>query len=298
MSNRARVEEPARLVAPLVSTGWVAAHGDMPDVVVLEVDEEAGAYYTGHVPGSRKLDWLDDLRHPTRRTFLTPEGFEALMDRLGIGEDTHVVLYGDADNCFAASAYWVFRYYGHERVSLMDGGRHAWLLEQRPVSEEVPEPGSGRGYRVRGTDPRIRATRDQMLAEFVGAPDGTVVLDCRSSQEYAGRVVEMVDMPLERDRVLGHVPGARNLTSTELVDPDTGRLLPLPELRALYAERGVRDGVRVAVYCRVAERSALLWFTLHDLLGHPDVRNYDGGWAEYGALMDVPVERDPDQLSA
>ena len=280
-------------VPPLVSTAWVAERLDAQEFVLVEVDEEAGTYYEGHLPGARNADWLDHLQHPVRRAMLDEAAFEKLMDRFGITNDTHVVLYGDAWNFFAASAYWIFRFYGHRRLSLMDGGRQLWLAEDRKMSEVLPEAVAATGYRVREHRPQIRATRDDMLQRFVGAPAGTALIDCRTPEEYAGQVVQEVDLPVARHRMPGRIPGARHLATRELVDPTTGRLRPREELQALYAERGVTDEVEVAVYCRVAERSSLLWFVLEELLRHPHVRNYDGGWAEYGSLIDAPVERDP-----
>lgn len=277
-------------VPPLVSDEWLEERR-RGDLVLVEVDEDPGAYYAGHIPGACTLDWIDDLHHPAQRSFADAQRFGALMTRLGIGNDCHVVLYGDASNLFAASAYWLFRYHGHLRVSLLDGGRRWWAQRGHDLVEDTPARRSRPPYRVEPGNPQFRATRDELLARYVGAPPGTVLLDCRSPQEYDGQVTETVDLPVERQRAVGHVPGAVNLSSSMLVDPSTSRLLPVEQLRRLYTDRGVREDSDVAVYCRVAERSALLWFVLHDLLGHPDVRNYDGGWAEYGSLMDVPIER-------
>jgi thiosulfate/3-mercaptopyruvate sulfurtransferase len=276
-------------VPPLVSDEWLDEHRD--EIVLVEVDEEPARYYAGHIPGAYTVGWLDDLHHPVQRSFVDAEAFARLMTRVGVGNECHVVLYGDAHNYFAASAYWLFRYYGHQRVSLLDGGRGWWLLQGRELTEDTPRRMERPPYVVRTVNRRFRATRDEMLSRYVGAPPGTAVLDCRSVEEYDGKVVDMVDLPIERHRVSGHIPGAVHLSTSQLVDQATGRLLPVEELRRLYADRGVDQGVDVAVYCRVAERSALLWFTLHEVLGHPQVRNYDGGWAEYGSLMDVPIDR-------
>jgi thiosulfate/3-mercaptopyruvate sulfurtransferase len=283
--------QDGRTVPPLVSDEWLAEHYKDPDVVVLEVDEEPGVYYGGHIPGAHKLDWVDDLHHPLQRSFIEGEAFGQLMDRLGVGNDCHVVLCGDANNFFAASAYWLLRYNGHARVSLLDGGRRWWVRQGRELVDDEPTVQRRPRYVVEGRNPEFRATRDQVLERYLGAPDGTILLDCRTPGEYDGSGVDTTDLPVERHRAVGHIPGAVNLSTTLLVDESTGRLQPLEQLRRLYADRGVREDSDVTVYCRVAERSALLWFVLHELLEHPHVRNYDGGWAEYGSLMDVPVER-------
>jgi len=276
---------------PLVSTDWLARHGSDPDVVVLQVDAEASRYFEGHVPGALLVDWLDDLHAQVRRGYLDPEEMAALLGGLGVSIDTHVVLLGDSHNTYAACAYWLLRYHGHPRLSLVDGGTRAWALEGRPFVQEPDLPRATARYPVPTLDPTVRATRDDILDRFVGEQAHTALLDCRTPLEYEGRGARGVDLPVERHRVPGHVPGARNLDSVDVLDPDTHRFLPADVLRGMFAQRGVREDVEVALYCRLAERSSLLWFALHEILGHRAARNYDGGWAEYGSLMDVPVER-------
>jgi len=275
----------------LVSTAWLAEHAADPDVVVLQVDAEATRYYDGHVPGALLLSWLDDLHAPVRRGYLDADGIAELLGRLGVSPDTHVVVLGDAHNTYAAHAYWLLRYYGHPRLSLVDGGTRAWIAEGRPLSRDEDLPSAPVTYPVPGVDGTVRATRDDILDRFVGDHPGTALLDCRTPVEYEGRGATGVDLPVERHRVPGHVPGALNLNSVDVLEPETHRFLPVDVLRGMFADRGVHDGVEVALYCRLAERSSLLWFALHELLGHGAARNYDGGWAEYGSLMDVPVER-------
>ena len=274
----------------LVSTDWLAAHVDDPDVVVLQVDGEAARYYEHHVPGALPLDWLDDLHAPVRRGFVTAAGLAGLLGGLGISRETHVVVLGDTYNTYAANAFWVLRYYGHPRLSLLDGGTRAWSAEGRPCSSDVPTT-QPTDYPVPEPDPTVRATRDDILGRFLGGGEGTALLDCRTPVEYDGREARGVDLPVERHRVPGHMPGARNLDSVEVLDPETHRFLDREVLASMFAERGVRPETEVALYCRLAERSSLLWFALHEILGHRSARNYDGGWAEYGSLMDVPVER-------
>lgn len=275
---------------PLVSTAWLAEHADDPDVVVLQVDGEASRYFDGHVPGALLVCWLDDLHAPVERGYLAPPAMAALLGALGISRDTHVVMLGDSFNTYAACAYWLFRYHGHQRLSLVDGGTRAWAAEGRPFVQEPDLPRAQVEYPVPTVDPSVRATRDDILDRFVGGRPGTTLLDCRTPADYEGRGATGVDLPVERHRVPGHVPGARNLNSIDTLDPDTHRFLPRDVLERMFAERGVNEDVEVALYCRLAERSSLLWFALHEILGHRAARNYDGGWAEYGSLMDVPVE--------
>ncbi|MDP8961211.1 MAG: sulfurtransferase [Actinomycetota bacterium] len=274
----------------LVTTEWVAEHLEDPNVVVADVDEDISAYSKGHITGAVGFDWKKDFQHPVRRGFLDRQGFEKLMSRKGIGNDDHVVLYGGNNNWFAAYAYWYFRVYGHDRVSLMNGGRKKWELEGRELVEEEPER-QPTNYAAKAVDESIRARRDEMLANFVGAPSGTALIDVRSPEEYRGELLAPPHLPQEGAQVPGHIPGAANIPWAKAVNQETGEFLPVERLREIYEAVGVTLDKEVAAYCRIGERSAHTWFALHELLGYERVRNYDGSWTEYGSLVDVPVER-------
>jgi thiosulfate/3-mercaptopyruvate sulfurtransferase len=283
--------QEAPMADALVTTDWVAAHLEDPNVVIADVDEDTALYETSHIPGAIGFHWREDFQDPVRRTFLDQAGFEQLMDAKGISRDTHVVLYGGNNNWFAAYAYWYFKVYGHEKVSLMDGGRKLWELQSRPMSTDPVEPAATTGYSASAPDETIRAKRDQVLAEFVGAPEGTALIDVRSPAEYAGELIAPPHLPNEGAQVPGHIPGAANVPWAKAVNPDTGEFLPVEELRGLYADQGVTKDKEVVAYCRIGERSAHSWFVLHEILDYDRVRNYDGSWTEYGSLVDVPVER-------
>ena len=287
-----REPRAAPAAGALVDVAWLAAqHGS--DVVVFEVDSDSSSFYRDHLPGALPLDWYDDLHGRGSRGPVSCEQFEQLMRRNGVREDTHVVVAGASDTAFATHAYWLLRYYRHARVSLLDGGRPAWTRAGLSLEDSDPSPGPSTTYRSPGPDTSIRVARDELLARYVGAPPPALLLDCRTSPEYEGRPHHPMDLPVERHRVSGHIPGAVNLPSGSLLD-EVQRFRPLSELQSVAAERGLTADADVVVYCRVAERSSLLWFALHELLGHPRVRHYDGGWAEYGSLIDVPVARDDD----
>ena len=275
----------------LVTTEWVAENLGSPGVVLAEVDEDATAYHANHIPGAIGFDWKADFQDPVRRAFLDREGFQALMSSRGISNDDHVVLYGGNNNWFAAYAYWYFKIYGHDKVSLMDGGRKLWELEGRELTDEVPDISTGADYKAAEPDPEIRAKRDQILAEYVGAPAGKALVDVRSPAEFSGELVAPPHLPNEGAQVPGHIPGAANVPWATAVNPDTGQFLPPQRLQELYAAKGVTPDKDVAAYCRIGERSAHTWFVLHEVLGYDRVRNYDGSWTEYGSLVDVPVER-------
>jgi thiosulfate/3-mercaptopyruvate sulfurtransferase len=275
----------------LVTTDWVAEHLDDEDVVIADVDEDTDLYDKSHIPGAVGFHWQDDFQDPVRRTFLDKHGFEQLMVAKGITNDTHVVLYGGNNNWFAAYAYWYFKVYGHDKVSLMDGGRKLWELQSRPMTSDETGVQTTSGYTASEPNVEIRARRDQVLSHYVGAPDGTALIDVRSPAEYNGEIIAPPHLPNEGAQVPGHIPGAANVPWAKAVNPDTGEFLPVEQLRDLYGQHGVTDDKDVVAYCRIGERSAHSWFVLHEVLGYPKVRNYDGSWTEYGSLVDVPVER-------
>ena len=273
----------------LVGTEEVAAQLGDPRRRLLEVDEDTEAYGRGHIPGALAVHWRHDLQDPVRREFIGPRAFAALMDRLGVGNDTPVVLYGGNNNWFAAYAYWYFRYYGHQAVTLMDGGRKKWELERRPFTQRVPEVAATTGYRAAGPVQEIRALRDQVERGLGMGGHGLV--DVRSPEEYRGELLAPPHLPQEQAQRPGHIPGARNIPWVKAVDPETGAFLPVERLRSLYEGQGVTPDLEVVAYCRIGERSAHTWFVLHELLGYPRVRNYDGSWTEWGSMVGVPIER-------
>ena len=274
----------------LADTDEVAARIGEPGLRILDVDEDTEAYGRGHLEGALAVHWKHDLQDPIRRDFIGPEAFGALMDRFGVTNDSEVILYGGTNNWFAAYAYWYFRYYGHTTVRLMDGGRKKWELEGRPMTQAVPATSPTRGYRVARPDTSIRALRAYVETRVVGAP-GMGLVDVRSPEEYRGEVLAPAHLPQEQAQRPGHIPGARNIPWAKAVNPETGAFLPREELRSLYEGQGVTADQEIVAYCRIGERSAHTWFVLHELLGYPRVRNYDGSWTEWGSLVGAPIER-------
>jgi thiosulfate/3-mercaptopyruvate sulfurtransferase len=268
----------------LVDADWVEAHRDDAGVVLVEVDEDTSAYDKGHIRGAVKLDWKKDLQDPVRRDFVDREGFSKLLSQRGIANDDTVILYGGNNNWFAAYAYWYFRLYGHADVRLLDGGRKKWELESRELVTDAPAR-SQTSYAAKEPDTSIRAFRDEVVAA-IGAQN---LVDVRSPDEFAGRLLAPAHLPQEQAQRGGHVPTARNVPWSKAAEED-GRFKSDDELRALYGEAGVDFARDTIAYCRIGERSAHTWFVLHELLGQANVKNYDGSWTEYGSLVGVPVK--------
>ena len=269
----------------LVDAEWLEAHRGDPRVVIVEVDEDTSAYDKGHIRGAVKIDWKADLQDPVRRDFVDKAGFEALLSARGIGNDDTVVLYGGNNNWFAAYAYWYFRLYGHQNVKLLDGGRKKWELDSRELVTEVPKR-AATSYQAKDQDTAIRAFRDEVVAA-IGQQN---LVDVRSPDEFAGRLLAPAHLPQEQAQRGGHIPTAKNVPWSKAAEED-GTFKSDDALRALYGdEAGVDFGKDTIAYCRIGERSAHTWFVLHELLGQPNVKNYDGSWTEYGSLVGVPIE--------
>ena len=269
----------------LVDADWVEAHGSDPGVVLVEVDEDTSAYDKGHIRNAVKIDWKADLQDPVRRDFVDKAGFEALLSERGIANDDTVILYGGNNTWFAAYAYWYFKLYGHDNVKLLDGGRKKWELESRELVTEAPHR-EKTGYHAKEQDKAIRAFRDEVVAS-IGNKN---LVDVRSPDEFAGRLLAPAHLPQEQAQRGGHIPTAKNVPWSKAADED-GTFKSDEALRALYGdEAGLDFGRDTIAYCRIGERSAHTWFVLHELLGQPNVKNYDGSWTEYGSLVGVPIE--------
>jgi thiosulfate/3-mercaptopyruvate sulfurtransferase len=270
----------------LVDADWVEKHATDANVAVVEVDEDTEAYARGHIPGAIAWNWKTDLQDAVKRDFIGSDDFEKLMGESGIDNDTTVVLYGGNNNWFASYAYWYLKYYGHDNVKLMNGGRKKWELDGRPLSADVPQRPK-RTFKVKGRNDDIRAFRDYVQGKI----GETNLVDVRSPQEFAGELLCPPHLPNEGSQRPGHVPTAKNIPWSKSVKEDDGTFKPADELRELYAGEGVDFGKETIAYCRIGERSAHTWFVLRELLGVPNVRNYDGSWTEWGSLVGVPIEK-------
>jgi thiosulfate/3-mercaptopyruvate sulfurtransferase len=268
----------------LVTADWVAENLNNPKVVIVEVDEDTALYAQGHIENAITFNWREDLQDGLRRDIISKEGFEALLSKSGISNDTTVILYGGNNNWFAAYAYWYFKLYGHQDVRLLDGGRKRWELDARPFVTAVPTPAATR-YVAKDQDLSLRAFRDEVIAA-IGVKN---IVDVRSPAEFSGELAAPAHLPQEGGQVKGHVPSAKNIPWSKAANED-GTFKSDAELKDIYTTAGVDLAKDTIAYCRIGERSAFSWFVLHELLGVSNVKNYDGSWTEYGSLVGVPVE--------
>jgi len=272
----------------LVEIDWVLAHLKDVNVRIAEVDyDPVSNYNQGHIPNSVLVDWKKDINDPLRRDILSKESAEQLLSRIGVSDDTTLLLYGDFNNWFAAFAFWVLKYYGVRDVRLVNGGRKKWIEQDRPLTKDVPsfKPTT---FKVTKTDESIRVYLDDVKKALHNNRIGLV--DVRGPKEFTGEILAPPEYPTEHAQRGGHIPGAQNIPWAQAVRDD-GTFKSVEELENLYRPKGITPEKEVITYCRIGERSSHSWFVLKYLLGYPDVRNYDGSWTEWGNLVRTPIEK-------
>lgn len=231
------------------------------------------------------VDWKVDINDPVARNILSKEACQELLQKIGVNDDTTLVLYGDFNNWFAAFAFWALTYYGCKNMKLMNGGRKKWLEEDKPLTKDVPTYQRG-NFKSSGPDNSIR-----VFLRYVSDTLGSKALvDVRSPKEFTGEILAPPEYPTEHAQRGGHIPGAANIPWAQAVNED-GTFKSAEELTKLYHSKGITPDKEVISYCRIGERSSHTWFVLKYLLGYPNVKNYDGSWTEWGNMIDNPIEK-------
>ena len=272
----------------LVTTDWVASHLNDPNLRLVEIDVDTSAYEQGHIPGAVGWNWQTQLQDTVRRDLADQRSFSQLASNAGIKPETTVILYGDNNNWFAAWGFWQMKYYGHNDVRLMNGGRKKWLEEKRAISTDAPKI-QPTNYAAKSPDASIRAKREDIFSVLERRSPAQMV-DVRSVDEFSGKVIAPPGMTETAQRG-GHIPGAASIPWAQAVAED-GTFKPADALRQLYGGKGITGDQEVIAYCRIGERSSHTWFVLKYLLGYKNVRNYDGSWTEWGNLVGAPIEKE------
>jgi thiosulfate/3-mercaptopyruvate sulfurtransferase len=288
-SSDRKEEDMAGYATPdaLVETDWLEEHVKDPGIRVIEVDEDTEAYEKGHIDGAVGWNWTTDLHAKVGRDYVDQAELSELLSAAGVDPDTTVILYGGNNNWFAAYAYWVLKLRGFDNVKLLNGGRKKWELESRQLTQD-PASVTPSGLSISGPErSEIRALRDEVLGKVGGA---TGFVDVRAPEEFRGEKLAPDHLPQEQAQVPGHIAGAANIPWAKAANED-GTFKSADELRALYEGEGITDDREIIAYCRIGERSSHTWFALQELLGYPNVKNYDGSWTEYGSLVGAPVEK-------
>ncbi len=233
-----------------------------------------------------QIDVLADLVDVNGCGIADRRCFEEHLASRGITEDSTIVIYSTHQNQYAAYLFWLFKYYRHTDVRLLDGGKRRWEETGRPTTTDEPSV-SQQTYEAPTPNEQIRAYRTDIEAAL--ARNMTIV-DVRSEPEYEGDRTKPPNKVLPEARVAGHIPGTVHITWSEVID-ENGRFKDRSELERLFHRHGVELDVETIVYCHVGERSSIVWFVLSELLGHDAVSNYDGSWIEWGTSSTSPSKR-------
>ena len=273
----------------LVDTETVANNINNKSLKVIEVDyDPENAYRQGHLQGASLIWWKRDINDPITRDIINKSQFEDLLSKNGITTQTEVILYGDFNNWFAAFVFWIFKYYGHEKVKIMNGGRKKWEIENRSYTKEEPSI-SRTNYVAQPPNEGLRAYLFDVRRAL--EKSDTVLVDVRSPKEFSGEITAPAEYPMEHAQRGGHIPSANNIPWATAVNDTDGTFKSVEELKKIYEAKGVTPDKDVICYCRIGERSSHTWFVLKYLLGYPQVRNYDGSWTEWGNMIGNPIEK-------
>ncbi|WIV68212.1 sulfurtransferase [Natrialbaceae archaeon AArc-T1-2] len=281
-ANTRSGEQPS----PLVSAEWVEDNldefeRDNPELRLIEADDE---YDQGHIPSAVQVDVTEDFNEPGRHTLVDRPEFENRMSTRGITENSTVVIYSTRQNQLAAYLYWLFKYYRHTDVRLLEGGKERWQENGGQLVEHEPST-TKTEYSAHPSNERIRAYRHDIEEAL---EQDAALLDVRTAEEFTGEsACPIPDLPEARNT--GRIPQTIHLEWTSVLD-DSGEFKERSQLEDIFHEKDIYPHDRVIAYCHVGWRSALIWFVLSELLNYPDVSNYDGSWIEWGNLVDAPIK--------
>lgn len=281
--TQAAPKNQARAVA---QADWLEQNLDNPKVRIIEVSTEPGVYERGHIKNAVKFVWHTDLVDTVNRDIINAKNFSKLAQKVGINDDTTVVLYGDKNNWFAAWGAWIFNIYGQKDVRILDGGRVKWEKDGRALTTAVPTFSNG-NFSVTKADKSLRATLLRDVLPVAKKRIKADLIDIRSADEFSGKIFAPAGFQELAVRA-GHIPGAINVPWGQNVNED-GTFKTVADLKKLYADKGVDGKQSIITYCRIGERSSLTWFVLSEILGY-EVKNYDGSWTEYGNSVGVPIQ--------
>ena len=278
----------------LVTTQWVADHLLDPHIRLLEVGLDRSEYEAGHIPGTVAGWEFSDLQRPDSHDLPNKTQLETMLSQAGIANTDTLILYGGLSNLVAALAFWVLKIYGHQDVRLLDGGRQKWVTEGRTLTTEQPAMTRSQ-YQAQEPNWNIRADKDYILP-IIGQSDH-VLVDARPTDMFTG------DNTFGIARG-GHIPTAINIPARFITDAEgnfqkwqsplaheDGTYKSVDELRTLFAEQGVTPDRTIVTYCVRGGLSTYMWFALTQLLGYPNVREYERSWAEWGNMADLPIEQ-------
>lgn len=272
----------------LVSTEWLAAHLDDPDLRIIDASwhmpaagrDARAEYEAAHIPGARffDIDAIADSRSPLPHMAPQPELFISRLRAMGIGDGHQVVVYDNSDVHSAARVWWLFRLMGKTDVAMLDGGFAKWQAEGRPV-EDMPPITRDRHMTVQRQAALVRDVTQVAAAAKLGDHQ---IVDARSAARFRG------DEPEPRPGLrAGHIPGARNVPSGQLYNPD-GTMKSPEELRAIFESAGVDLSRPVITTCGSGITAASLALAL-ERLGKRDWSLYDGSWTEWGSYPDLKI---------
>lgn len=276
---------------PLVSTAWLEEHLADPDLRIIEISSarDDKTYNEGHIPGAMWVYWKSACWQESDREFVTPDQMAKMFGNMGIGPETTIVLYGDPVQ-YGSYGFWTFTMAGHKNLRLLDGGRRKWVLENRPVSRNVPRFAPVEYPTPTGISAMRVGRRN--IRDNLGLSK-RLLLDVRSAEEYSGRRVSEYSFPVDHGAErMGRIPGAVHLYFKELLNDDDS-FKSRDSLRSILETAGIapEEFEDVVCYCRLSHRATIAWVALTNILEHPNIKIYDGSWTEWGSIVGYPIEK-------